>query len=92
MTYCAIEEGVGEAEMLRIHHRQRLDRGELVLGDTLMRLAQHRFNNDAGPKDHAQDSVSKTLIPDIELRRPAPHGTAFARMNGGDTCRHSRQL
>src|SRR5215510_5685340 len=30
--------------------------------------------------------------PDIELRRPAPHGTAFTRMNGGDTCLHSRQL
>jgi hypothetical protein len=26
------------------------------------------------------------------LRRPAPHGTAFARMNGGDTCQHSRRL
>src|SRR5215831_16071178 len=48
--------------------------------------------NGLGPKDHARDSVSKVLIPDIELRRTAPHGTAFARMNGGDTCRHSRQL
>src|SRR5262249_20358098 len=35
---------------------------------------------------------SKVPIPDIELRRPAPHGTAFTRMNGGDTCLHSRQL
>src|SRR5262249_10108551 len=40
--------------------------------------------NGVGPKDHSRG------LPDIELRRPAPHGTAFARMNGGDTCRHSR--
>src|SRR5215467_13549080 len=35
------------------------------------------INNGAAPKDHAQDSLSKVLIPDIELRRPVPHGTAF---------------
>ena len=35
------------------------------------------INNGASPKDHAQDSLSKVLIPDIELRRPVPHGTAF---------------
>ncbi len=38
-----VEDGVGEAEMLRVHHRQRLDMGELVLGDALLRLAQHRL-------------------------------------------------
>src|SRR5262249_20187216 len=55
-------------------------------------LSRRVSTNGLGPKDHARDSVSKVLIPDIELRRPAPHGTAFARVNGGDTCRHSRQL
>ena len=38
-----VEEGVGEAQMLRVHHRQRLDMGELVLGDPFMCLAQHRL-------------------------------------------------
>ena len=38
-----VEGGVGKAEMLRVHHRQRLDIGELVLGDALVRLAQHRL-------------------------------------------------
>src|SRR5215469_8126022 len=38
-----VEESVGEAEMLRIHHRQRLHMGELVLRDPLVRLAQHRL-------------------------------------------------
>ncbi len=29
--------------MLRVHHRERLDMREPVLGDALMRLAQHRL-------------------------------------------------
>ena len=38
-----VEKSVGEGQVLRIHHRERLDMGELVLGDALMRLAQHRL-------------------------------------------------
>jgi hypothetical protein len=58
-----------EAEMLRIHHRQRVDMGEIVLGDPLMRLAQHRL-----AVVDADDAVLRRIVgqrnagtdPDIE--------------------------
>src|SRR5215471_13369005 len=50
------------------------------------------INTGAGPKRPRARLDLTGAHPDIELRRPAPHGTAFTRMNGGDTCRHLRQL
>ena len=43
LRHHGVEEGVMETEMLRVHHRQDVDIGELVLAHALMRLAQHRL-------------------------------------------------
>ncbi len=38
-----VERAVRQREMLGVHHRQDIDMGELVFGDALDRLAQHRL-------------------------------------------------
>src|ERR1700730_4927156 len=55
--------------------------------------AQRAVKSRTGP-EIMRNTSSLSMVPfrDLELRRPAAHDTAFARMNGGDTCPHSRQL
>ena len=37
-----IEHSIGQRQMRGIHHRQRIDIGEVLLAHPLLRLAQHR--------------------------------------------------
>ena len=48
MTYCATTASknvFGEGEILRVHHRERLDIGKPQRPHALLRLAQHRLGN-----------------------------------------------
>ncbi len=52
-----VEAGVRKSKMLRVHHCQRFDMGELVLDHAFMRLAQHRLGI-----VHADDAVGGLVV------------------------------